>query len=345
MAAFQKRGSTWRAIIRRKGHKPLTKSFPTKHKAEQWARGIESSMDDGQHLDPVKMTFHELLERFKTEVCPTRAGCRWEKVRIAKIQKDTRLCGQLLSELRPKLFTDWRDKRLKEVSGASVNRELNLLSGVVTHAKREWHLPIKEHPVRSVTRPPQAKSRRRRVLQAELDKLHEFFATSGELTTKRYVPWVFEFGIETGMRLGEMCRLRWQDVHADERWLYVLPSKNGDDRTVPLTDRALVILASARLDGAGNLVFPVNAGTVGVYFRDACEKLGIVDLHIHDSRHEACSRLAKVYSVMELAKIIGHRDLQSLMIYYNPTAQELAQKLGAVQSTPQHPSPTTAACG
>ena len=48
----------------------------------------------------------------------------------------------------------------------------------------------------------------------------------------------------------------------------------------------------------------------------------------HDTRHEACTRLARKLDVLDLAKMIGHRDPRSLMIYYNPTASEIAKRLG-----------------
>lgn len=72
--------------------------------------------------------------------------------------------------------------------------------------------------------------------------------------------------------------------------------------------------------------------------------LGVVRL-VHSWFTTACSRLAKIYTVMELAKIIGHRDLKSLMVYYNQTAQELAAKLGAAQSTAERPQQPTEASG
>ena len=51
-------------------------------------------------------------------------------------------------------------------------------------------------------------------------------------------------------------------------------------------------------------------------------------LHFHDTRHEAITRLAKRLDVLELARVVGHRDPRSLMIYYNETAEQLAKKLG-----------------
>ena len=58
--------------------------------------------------------------------------------------------------------------------------------------------------------------------------------------------------------------------------------------------------------------------------RDRCQ---ITDLHFHDTRHEACTRLARKLEVLDLARMIGHKDLRSLMIYYNATASELQRGL------------------
>ncbi len=135
-------------------------------------------------------------------------------------------------------------------------------------------------------------------------------------------------------------RLRWSHVDSAQGTLYVLHGKNGDDRHALLTERAEELLRGLpRLD---DRVFPVNAGSIGVEFRDACKALGIKDLHFHDSRHEATSQLAKRLSLQELAAVIGHRDYKSLQTYYNPTAAELAAKLrGGARPTPARRSQPT----
>ena len=53
------------------------------------------------------------------------------------------------------------------------------------------------------------------------------------------------------------------------------------------------------------------------------------DVHFHDTRHEAASRLAeKLTNVLELSAVTGHRDLRMLKRYYHPRAEDLAKKLG-----------------
>jgi integrase len=60
------------------------------------------------------------------------------------------------------------------------------------------------------------------------------------------------------------------------------------------------------------------------------------DLHFHDARHEACTRLAQILPIQDLAKVSGHRDLKILLnTYYNITAPEIAAKMRQGQKQQQ----------
>jgi integrase len=61
---------------------------------------------------------------------------------------------------------------------------------------------------------------------------------------------------------------------------------------------------------------------------DAALARELAALRFHDSRAEAIFRLSKRLDVLELARMVGHRDPRSLMLYYATTADELADKLG-----------------
>lgn len=54
----------------------------------------------------------------------------------------------------------------------------------------------------------------------------------------------------------------------------------------------------------------------------------LVDLHFHDLRHEATSRLAEKLAMHELMKVTGHKSSRMLGRYYHPRAEDLARKLG-----------------
>lgn len=54
----------------------------------------------------------------------------------------------------------------------------------------------------------------------------------------------------------------------------------------------------------------------------------LTDLHFHDLRHEATSRLAEKLQMHELMKVTGHKGTRTLARYYHPRAEDLAKKLG-----------------
>ena len=90
----------------------------------------------------------------------------------------------------------------------------------------------------------------------------------------------------------------------------------------------MAVLKGLPRPAAGAALFGLTPAILEASWRKARDKAGAVDLHFHDSRHTAITRLAKRLTVLELARMIGHRDLRQLMVYYNETAESLAEKLG-----------------
>jgi integrase len=77
-------------------------------------------------------------------------------------------------------------------------------------------------------------------------------------------------------------------------------------------------------------VFPgLTTEAVKRAFARATRRAGIEDLHFHDLRHEATTRLFELgLNIMEVATITGHKDLRMLRRYTHLKAEELAKKLG-----------------
>lgn len=336
MASITAYGGRYRAVVRRVGYKARSKIFPTERQAKAWARSIEAEMDRAQYREPgqgLKTTVRELFEKFSTDVCPGRKGGRWETVRLAMLLRTADFVERRLDQLQAEDIRAWRDERLKEISPASVNREMNLISGVFTHAIKEWGTPLRENPVHLVKRPNgSGRHRNRRWSEDDIAKVlraAEWKQEQRPVLGREYVGWAVLVAIETAMRLGELCTLRVRDFHPAERYVTLHDTKNGDARAVPLSKKAvelLTILVDGR--GQGEHIFRVSAASLGVYFREVRKKAGVVDLRFHDTRHEAATRLSKkLPNVLELSAVTGHRSLQSLKRYYNPTPAELASKL------------------
>ena len=334
MATYTTRNGRTTATVRKVGFKHQTQTFASKRLAERWALGVEADMSRGIAVDMQaqrQTTVKALFERFRDEECPERKGGRWETVRINMFLANADWVHRRLDQDLPHALRTWVKERVTQVSGASVNREMNLISGVFAKAIKGWGVPLQVNPVHLVERP--AKNTRGRDRTWSPADLEKFKAALGEVNTpprflKDYLGQMVELAIESAMRLGELCSIRKAECHLDQAWLRLVDTKNGDQRDVPLSQRAVEILRPL-VDVADDLVFPVNSGSLGVRFREVRAAAGLPDLRFHDTRHTAATQLSKKFSnVLELSAITGHRSLQSLKGYYNPDASELAKRMG-----------------
>jgi integrase len=350
------KAGTYRAHAKRKGYARRSRTWTRKSDAEKWIRQVESKMDTGDELPSIATdTVEAVIRRYIQEEC-VGADKKWDKLRLEAFLKQNRhLAKKAIARTTHEDFEHWVDKRKKVVKEATALRELNVVSGVFTHAIKRWRMKIPRHPTKGMTKPQKGKPRTRRPNQDELKTLYECRGGANQYTNKWYVLWMFELEIETGMRIGEMVLIKPHNLHLDEHWVHLPKTKNGDARDVPLSPRAAEILElmMARPGAATKGPFPVKKSSLDTVWRATCKDLGIEDLHFHDGRHEACTRLARKFEVLDLAKIIGHRDLKSLMIYYNPTAHELAARMrptvrdhhpGDSAATPAPPRLPTEAC-
>jgi integrase len=327
MAAINKRATGYQAQIRRKGFPPVSKMFQTKREAEVWARAYESEMDRGDYVDRSeadRTTLGEILLRYKQEVTPLKKSAANETLRIDRLIRDESLCLYKATALTGRLFAEWRDQRSKQVTGSTVNREIDILSHAINTARKEWGIHI-SNPVEIIRRPKHNKSRERRLSVEEESRLML------ELETKTRNPWmrpIVIFAIETGMRRSEILSLTWEYVDLQRRVARLVDTKNGEGRSVPLTLKATSLLLSMprSIDGR---VFATTAEAVKLSFQRAVVRSQIDDLHFHDLRHEAVSRLfEKGLNVMEVASVSGHKTLQMLKRYTHLSSDILLSKIG-----------------
>lgn len=159
MASFRKRGSSWEAQVRMRGWEPVTRTFTTKADAIQWASEREAEMRRGSYVDTTSlrsMTLHDLLARYLAEVTPDHKGAEPESYRLRALMR-LPMAKLTLDRMTPAVICEWRDSRKKVVKGDTVRREMNLLSGVFSHARSEWHLPL-TNPVEGLHRPGEGAS-------------------------------------------------------------------------------------------------------------------------------------------------------------------------------------------
>ncbi len=334
MATIRKRGSTWNVQIRRKGHDPVTASFDTKVAAEAWARDIERDMDQGAYVSTQAVkdtTVKELLERYVEEVSPRKKSRAWEKNRTAWLLREARFTDKNLPELTPQDLQKWRDKRLKEVSAATVSRDLNFLASVFSYAIKEWRIPMKQSPFALVRRPPQPRPRRQRWSDEDIAKVCDHFGYKVGVapeSSESWVPYIVRLAVETAMRRGELMALMVENIHLDKRFAHLPDTKGGVPRDVPLSSKAVALLTLMIGKRKKGKLVPFSASHFSNLLREAMDALDLRHLHFHDTRREAATRMSKKLSnVLELAAVTGHRNLKYLQVYYNPDPTDLADKL------------------
>ena len=325
MACIKKRGEfQFRVRVRRKGYPSISATFETRSDAEAWARDVESQMDRKVFVnqkEAERTTLKEALKRYKLEVVPSKKGKDIEEGRIDQLMKHG-LAHRSMASLTSADFASYRDERLKVVKPSTVRNELAILSNLFTVANMDWGYNI-GNPIINVRKPKVDNARDRRLEGDEEGKL----MNSLDKCNNQWVRPISILAIETAMRLSELRSLKWKDINLVNRTAFLKKTKNGDSRTVPLTLRAVALLESLPRHISGT-VCPVSNSSVSHSFLNACKRVGIENLHFHDLRHEATSRLAEKLQMHELMKVTGHKTASMLARYYHPRAEDLAKKIG-----------------
>ena len=287
--------------------------------------------------DSHQLTLKAALERYLSEITPTKRPTTAEREkRRAKTLKE-RLGKYSLTALTPDIIASYRDTRTREgQSASSVRLDLALLSHLYTTAIREWRLGPVYNPVSMVRKPSPPPGRDRRLRPTEEKALIR--ACSAH--SNPMLAWIVKLALHTGMRQGEIQSLTIDHVDLKRRVIRLTESKNGSGRTVPLTKRALSVMRAAVKNPARpkdtELVFFGEPGRDGqrrgyefkpAWFR-AVRAAKLKGFRFHDLRHEAVSRLVEAgLSDQEAASISGHKSMQMLRRYTHLRAEDLVKRL------------------
>lgn len=283
-----------------------SETFTSKTAAKEWATRREAEIMGGQRGEIPNLTVAALLERYEREVSVHKKGRRWESIRLRLLGRD-RLAQVRLKSLDTPHASDWQQRRLQDVSSASVRRERNLLNNVFNVAVWEWKW-LRRNPFgengRALRRPKDSKPRDRvATLEEQAILLKEASQSLGR---------AIMVALETGMRCGEIpsAKVRGNVARVD--------GKTGE-RDVPLSAKAKQALE----EGIG-----LTAGSISELFGRLVEDLKISDLTFHDLKHTAMTRLSKKLDPWELAKMTGNKDMNLLLrVYYKHDPEETAKKL------------------
>jgi len=333
VASILKIGAKWRALIRRKGHKPICKTHRTKAEAEAWARRIEAQMDAGEPVAEEKATVADLIDayrRLRAEAARPVSDSSNEHYMLKHLSAG--LGDRQAARLSPQDLAGYCTARRDDGAGPyTCNMEVSKLGTALRYAGMTLKVQLPD--VVGQARPLLSHlgliggggRRERRPTADELERLVEWLArVKGVLFGD-----IVRFAVATAMRRGEIERLQWADVDEAKRLVLVRDRKDprrkaGNDQWVPLLGQAWeIVQRQPKVDGELR-IFPIGSSTVSKYFTEAVRALKIPDLHFHDLRHEGTSQLFEEgYAIEQVALVTGHKDWRHLKRYTQLRPEDL----------------------
>lgn len=321
----------WRALIRRKGFKDISKRFDTKAKAAAWARDIEGQILAGAIPQVIasKETIAQLIQKYRQLRAYTRPilDTTTEHYTLKQL---TRSLGPIVAAaMTVDDLLGWAQQRRDEGAGPyTINCDLSKLGTVIRYAGNG--LP----DVIGAARPKLAYLgligggglRERRPTEDELQRVLAWMASEkGQIYADAAL-----FAAITAMRRGEVCRIAWADLDEAKKMVLIRDRKDprqkvGNDQWVPLLGDSWAIVKRQPVTEDPR-IFPLHIQTVSKYFTEACKALGIPDLHLHDLRHEGISAMfERGFDIAHVAVVSGHRDWRHLKRYTQIKPESLHQ--------------------
>jgi integrase len=335
-----KRGDRWYYYIKIKGvrYRGSIPEARTKYKAQEAERRIRDEIFEGRYG---KAQSNKTLKEFVEEVYRP-----WAKENKRSWKSDESRLKPILAyfgskkmlDINPFLVEKYKVTRSKVVtvrgkerSRASVNRELELLSRIYSLAisNRE----VRNNPVSEVDHYKGEVRRSRYLLPDEEERLMEQF--TGKRAHLRLIVLV---ALHTGMRLGEILKLRRRELDFHRGEILVTRTKTDEDRRVPMNDSLYQELVSHCAELASEYVF-ANPETerplvcIKRAFEKALEDASIEDFRFHDLRHTAATRMGEAgIDPFTIAAILGHKSIAMTASYTHATQQAKRRAVAALEN-------------
>lgn len=329
----RKRGETYTITVSYQNRRYYCTRDSAKE-CEQWAAlkllelKSQTKIESGE-LKP-KFLFRDLNTKYYQDVGqrnPSKSSRDWIKGQYKNFEmKFGALAQKSIYDISPKDLTNWRNKRLTEVGDNTVLKEISHYSAMFTYAQKELFL-LDDNSWMQITKPKKPDGRVRRIHPSEIDlvlKMLDYEYGKQPILSQHYVAWGFLFAIETAMRRGEILAMEKKDIF--DGHVHLPKTKNGTSRNVPLSEEAKSLIGLIKHDG--RRFIPQSENAFRLMWEKRKAKMGLNDLHFHDTRHEAITRMVRVrkLQVETLAKITGHKKIDVLVnTYYNPNAEDLVE--------------------
>jgi integrase len=345
-------GYTARVRLKRDGkivHSEV-ETFNTRALAKEWMTRREAALQvQKARGEPVgtRMTLGDMVEWYEGRERPGEPWGRTKKADLARLKAGI-LKDRRADTLTRQDFIAYVEKRRKGGAGpATAGNDLIWLRGVFKAATAVLGVPTPTHALdeaaeylrgeRTIAKP----KRRDRRLTADEEK--QILAHFARRDVRAEIPMLdlVRFALLTARRQDEIVRLQWADLDKDKGVALLRDVKHptrrlGNDKTFRMLSPAWALIEEqprVMVRGADGKespdprVFPFDAKSVGAAFTRAVRFLELGDLHFHDLRHEATSRLfEKGYSIQEVAQFTLHESWATLKRYTHLKPEDVPER-------------------
>lgn len=322
MSVF-KRGEKWCIGYSLNG-RWVRKSIGTSKKiAELAEKEIKLNIAKGEFLgitEPKKILLEELCCEYLQYSKANKTAQSYRRDQVSMKNLLASFNGKLITKITAHDLENYKNKRRDQVTAATVNRELSCIKHMYNKAV-QWEY-LKENRLRSVMKFREPPRRMRYLAKEEITRLLDCCA--------EHVRPIVVMALNTGMRKGEILKLKWQDIDLKNRIIIVRNSKNHESRTLPINE---MLYGELRFLGQRLPVRYVFSHPNGKPYYDikdgfsaALKRAGIADFRFHDLRHTYGVYLAMNGTpLLVIQRLMGHKTI-SVTVDYCKFSNELMMK-------------------
>ena len=318
MASIQRRkngdGSiTYLAQVRIKPFHATAKVFAKRVDAKDWADRLERELRSqrrrgGVRRDVTSLTVADLVAEYLAD--PVTKALRSYQTSTDRLAWwVNHYGGTRVLDMNVLVLREARDRLRYGRSPATCNRILSHLRSAWNWGRASGLIPQDLlWPSRLMLTEPKGRTR---FLSDE--ELSAILAAADDQPTVHVAILV---SLATGVRQGELLRLRWADIDLDNRRIRILQAKNNEARSGYLPQVAATALRKLKRSRVvSNTVFadekgqPLTKMTLRSRWLKVCEAAGLRNFRWYDLRHTCASFLAQNgANLLEIGAVLGHKS-------------------------------------
>ncbi|MFA5459797.1 MAG: tyrosine-type recombinase/integrase [Candidatus Paceibacterota bacterium] len=326
-----KKGNNWYVDYYLKGRRKRKKVGPSKKLAEQVLKDIQVKIAKGEYLgifEEEKVLFSDFVQKYLAFSKTNKAFSSYKRDLVSSKNLLPAFGEKYLFEITPQMVEEYKAKRLQEgVTPATVNRELSCLRHLFNKAI-EWGY-LTKNPLQRVKLLKEPPGRIRYLKTEEIERLLKTIDSFPQYT-KSYLKPIVVIALNTGLRKGEILRLRWKDVDFIKKRITVNVTKTNEIRTVPMNELLYQELKKMTSNQENEYMFCNKKGkpfeNVRKSFDRALKIAGIDDFRFHDLRHTFASYLVMSgCDIRTVQQLMGHKDIKMTMRYSHLSKSHLQE--------------------